>query len=141
MNNFCFFNKYLWIYRFLIYWIFIFNWFRNILIFINSTLLFSFLNDIGICNRSSLLNWLFLFCCSIDYKNYYSNDDYCGHSSLNLSFQKYIKLLVMLLRSGKSKCAALCRLWALGCSSFDFAEALAFRLSFFVLSLSVVSVF
>jgi hypothetical protein len=35
------------------------------------------------------------------------------------------------VRWGKSKCAALRWLCAFGCSSFDFAEALAFYLSFF----------
>jgi len=46
-----------------------------------------------------------------------------------ISFMK--SLLLGRVRWGKSKCAALCRLWALGCSSFDFAEALAFCISFF----------
>jgi len=40
---------------------------------------------------------------------------------------------------GKSKCAAKRWLCAVGCSSFDFAEALAFCLSFFC-SLIVVRV-
>jgi hypothetical protein len=35
------------------------------------------------------------------------------------------------VRWGKSKCAALGWLGAWGCSSFDFAEALAFCFSFF----------
>jgi len=35
------------------------------------------------------------------------------------------------VRLGKSKCAAKRWLCAVGCSSFDFAEALAFCLSFF----------
>jgi hypothetical protein len=35
------------------------------------------------------------------------------------------------VRWGKSKCAALGWLLVKGCSSFDFAEALAFYLSFF----------
>ena len=45
------------------------------------------------------------------------------------------------VRWGKSKCAALRWLCAWGCSSFDFAEALAFCLSFSVRFLSVVSIF
>jgi len=42
---------------------------------------------------------------------------------------------------GKSKYAAKRWLCVLGCSSFDFAEALAFCLSFFVRLLSLVSSF
>jgi hypothetical protein len=43
------------------------------------------------------------------------------------------------VRWGKSKCAALRWLCALGCSSFDFAEALAFFCHFSVRFVSVVS--
>jgi hypothetical protein len=41
-----------------------------------------------------------------------------------------LSLLIFLERWGKSKCAALGRPLAWGCSSFDFAEALAFILLF-----------
>jgi hypothetical protein len=41
---------------------------------------------------------------------------------------------------GKSKCAAKRWLCAMGCSSFDFAEALAFHILFSVRPLFVVSV-
>jgi hypothetical protein len=41
------------------------------------------------------------------------------------------------VRLGKSKCAALGRLLVIGCSSFDFAEALAYCFSFSVHLLSV----
>jgi hypothetical protein len=43
-----------------------------------------------------------------------------------------LSLLILVVRWGKSKCAAKRWLCEVGCSSFDFAEALAFCCSFFL---------
>jgi hypothetical protein len=48
--------------------------------------------------------------------------------------------LSLLCGWGKSKCATKLWLCVFGCSSFDFAEALAFHISFSVRQLSVLSV-